>query len=328
MPSSLRSTAPQREPPRPPQPGTRDHPDRCDGCGGAAGEPSIAGRLRTEARSEPPGDWASLRACAAPRADVARGEARRHSRRARAGRRSSWVRRAGSAACRGLAFPICGSPMVHPACWCATHRPACRGRSVAATFSRSEAAANGAVIGRDARALGVDVILRAVHQSVSRSDVRARLQHAWRGSGADGHSRRALRDRGARSGRDGAGEALRRLRRCRRRHCRWTGLARDLSGCRSRPSSTPVSPRSCARTTVSTARYSCGNEDCSSEPCATSTGSGIRHLGLGRDPWRGVHHARTGHGAAGNRARGVLRARPRPDEPQCRKRKSTSSSKS
>ena len=53
---------------------------------------------------------------------------------------------------------------------------------VAATFSLKDAEDNGIVIGREDRALGIDVAPAAVREYRSRSRIRPRLQHLRRGS--------------------------------------------------------------------------------------------------------------------------------------------------
>ena len=131
--------------------------------------------------------------------------------------------------------------------------------SMAATFSREEAAANGGVIGRDARALGVDVILEPYINMYRDSTFERAYNTLGRRPSSHWHSCGPLRGRRAGPGRDGMAKHMvvyevpttpsSVVRRC----------ARSIS-CRSRRSSMSVSLPSCARTTGSMAFYSCANE--------------------------------------------------------------------
>ena len=100
--------------------------------------------------------------------------------------------------------------------------------AMAATFSRAEATANGAVIGRDARALGVDVILQP-YINLYRDPT---FERAYNTLGEDPVLTGTLAAQFVVAAqarrRDGAGQALRRLRRRRRHDRRWPDAARGL----------------------------------------------------------------------------------------------------
>ena len=123
--------------------------------------------------------------------------------------------------------------------------------SMAATFSRAEAAANGGVIGRDARALGVDVILEPYINMYRDST----FERAYNTLGEDpvlagtlaAHFVAAAQDQGV--------------------------MAMRSISCRSRRSSMSVSLPSCARTTESMAFMPAPMRKCSSERYAMSMGS-------------------------------------------------------
>ena len=100
--------------------------------------------------------------------------------------------------------------------------------SLASTFSVGDAEANGALIGRDARALGIDVILQP-YINIYRDPA---FERAYNTLGEDPVLTGTLAAhfvRGAQaSGVHGAGQALRCLRRRRELARRWPGAARDL----------------------------------------------------------------------------------------------------
>ena len=170
------------------------------------------------------------------------------------------------------------------------------------------------IIGRDARALGVDVILQP-YINLYRDPT---FERAYNTLGEDpvltgtlaAQFVIAAQEQGVMAqakhfvAYEGADDAIVDGQTCAR--CTWR---------RSRPSSMPASPRVMCSYNRINGTHSCGNEpDAQANPARRIQVSRLRHLGLGRDPWRGVHHARTGHGAAGQRARGVLCAAKEPDE--------------